>query len=251
MIKKSLLITVAVILCSQASHAQFGQGQGQGQQGQGYNRLIDLASRLSREASDFSAASYRNYSTSFRSQRADVEAIMLAEQFSGATQVFYKMVNDRRRGQDLRDAYSFVQDLARLIERTNLPKNSWYNVQRVLSDLQREVGSGGGNDGGYPPDQGRGGRMTWKGRVDDDIRITIRGGQADVETVGGTPYYDAQPNFSSSLPNRRVNVTLNVKKSRGTVFIEQQPSRDNNFSVVVRVKDPRGGASEYEFELVW
>jgi hypothetical protein len=177
---------------------------------------------------------------------------MLAEQFSGATQVFYKMVNDRRRGQDLRDAYSFVRDLARLIERTNLPKNSWYNVQRVMSDLQREVESGGGGDGGgYPPEQGRGGRMTWKGRVDDDIRITIRGGQADVETIGGTPYYDAQPNFSSSLPTRRVNVTLNVKKSRGTVLIEQQPSRDNNFSVVVRIKDPRGGASEYEFELVW
>jgi hypothetical protein len=247
MIKKSLLITVAVILCSQTSQAQFGQGQGQG-----YNRLIDLAGRLSREASDFSAASYRNYSTSFRSQRADVEAIMLAEQFSGATQVFYKMVNDRRRGQDLRDAYSFVQDLARLIDRTNLPKNSWYNVQRVMSDLQREVESGGGSDGGGGyPEQGRGGRMTWKGRVDDDIRITIRGGQADVETIGGTPYYDAQPNFSASLPTRRVNVTLNVKKSRGTVFIEQQPSRDNNFSVVVRIKDPRGGASEYEFELVW
>lgn len=244
MIKKSILITVAVILCSQTGQAQFGQGQGP------YNRLIDLASRLSREAGDFSAAAYRNYSTSFRSQRSDVEGIMLAEQFSGATQVFYKMVNDRRRGQDLRDAYSLLQDLARLVDRTNLPKNSWYNVQRVMSDLQREVDSGGSDGGGYP-DQGRGGRMTWRGRVDDDIRITIRGGQADVETIGGTPYYDAQPNFSSSIPPRRVNVTLNVKKSRGTVYIEQQPSRDNNFAVVVRIKDPKGGASDYEFELTW
>jgi hypothetical protein len=176
---------------------------------------------------------------------------MLAEQFNGATQVFYKMVNDRRRGQDLRDAYSFVQDLARGIERTNLPKNSWYNVQRIMSDLQREVESGGG-DGGYPDQgQGRGGRMTWRGRVDDDIRITIRGGQADVETIGGTPYYDAQPTFSSSLPPRRVTVSLNVKRGRGSVVIEQQPSRDNNFAVVVRIKDSRGGASEYEFELTW
>jgi hypothetical protein len=244
MIKKSLLITVAVILCSQTSQAQFNQGP--------YNRLIDLASRLTREAGDFSAAAYRNYSTSFRSQRTDVEGIMLAEQFSGASQVFYKMVNDRRRGQDLRDAYSFLQDLARSIERTNLPKNSWSNVQRTMSDLQREVDSGGSDGGGGYPDQGgRGGRMTWRGRVDDDIRITIRGGQADVETIGGTPYYDAQPNFSSSLPPRRVIVTLNVKKSRGTVFIEQQPSRENNFAVVVRIKDPRGGASDYEFEIAW
>jgi hypothetical protein len=243
MIKKSLLVTVAVILCSHTSQAQFNQGP--------YNRLIDLASRLSREASDFSAAAYRNYSTSFRSQRSDVEGIMLAEQFSGATQVFYKMVNDRRRGQDLRDAYSFLQDLVRSIDRTNLPKNSWYNVQRIMSDLQREVDSSGSDGGGGYPEQGRGGRMTWRGRVDDDVRITIRGGQADVETIGGTAFYDAQPNFSSSLPPRRVNVTLTVKKSRGTVFIEQQPSRDNNFAVIVRIKDPRGGASDYEFEIAW
>ena len=240
MIKKTLLITIAVILYSQTTQAQFGQAP--------YNRLIDLASRLSRDAGDFSAAAYRNYSTSFRTNRSDVEGIMLAEQFAAASQVFYKMVNDRRRGQDLRDAFSFLQELARLIERTNLPRNSWYNVQRTLSDIQREVDSGGG-DGGYP-DTGRG-RMTWKGRVDDDIRITVRGSQADVETIGGTPYYDAQPSFSSALPSRRLTVNLNVKRGRGTVFIEQQPSRDNNFAVVIRIKDPRGGASDYEFELNW
>ena len=242
MIKKSLLITVAVFLCSQTTQAQFGQGP--------YNRLIDMASRLSREAGDFSAAAYRNYSTSFRSQRSDVEGIMLAEQFSGATQVFYKMVNDRRRGQDLRDAFTFLQDLARLVDRTNLPKNSWYNVQRLMSELQREVDSAG-SDGGGSPDQGLGGRMTWRGRVDDDIRLRIRGGQAEVETIGATPYYDGQPNFSSSLPFRRVNVTLTKKRGRGEVFIEQQPSRENNFVVIVRIKDSRGGASDYEFELTW
>ena len=33
---------------------------------------------------------------------------------------------------------------------------------------------------------GRGGTVTWRGRVDDDVRIRIRGGTADVETLGGT-----------------------------------------------------------------
>jgi hypothetical protein len=93
--------------------------------------------------------------------------------------------------------------------------------------------------------------VTWKGKVDDDVRITFRGGSANVETIGGTPYSDAQPNFSSSLPSRRVNVTLNVRKGRGQVYVEQQPSRDNDFAVVVRIKDPKGGASDYEFELNW
>lgn len=108
-----------------------------------------------------------------------------------------------------------------------------------------------GNDHGNYPDPSRGGRMSWKGRVDDDVRITIRGGRADVETIGGTAYYDGQPNFFNSLPPRRINVTLNMKKGRGQVYIEQQPSRDNDFAVVVRIKDPKGGASDYEFELSW
>ena len=93
--------------------------------------------------------------------------------------------------------------------------------------------------------------MTWRGRVDDDVRVRIRGGTADVETVGGTPYYDGQPNFTNSLPNRRVTVRVNKTRGRGDVFIEQQPSRENDFTAVVRIKDSRGGASEYEFELVW
>ena len=87
--------------------------------------------------------------------------------------------------------------------------------------------------------------------VDDDVRITIRGGTADVETIGGTAYYDGQPNFTASLPPRRVTVRLTSKRGRGEIYIEQQPSRENNFAVVVRIKDPKGGASDYEFELQW
>ena len=93
--------------------------------------------------------------------------------------------------------------------------------------------------------------MTWRGRVDDDVRIRIRGGAADVETIGGTAYYDGQPNFSNSLPNRRVTVRLTQKRGRGDVFIEQQPTRENDFTAIVRIKDSRGGASEYEFTLEW
>ncbi len=93
--------------------------------------------------------------------------------------------------------------------------------------------------------------MTWRGKVDDDVRITIRGGRADVETIGGSPHYDAMTNFTASLPPRRLNVRLVSKKGRGEVFIEQQPSRENDYAAVVRIRDPKGGASDYEFELAW
>lgn len=247
MITRRLLITVTILVFAQSTYAQFGN------QPQFNNRLIDLAGRLSREASDFAAATYRNYSNSFRTNRSDVEAVMLTEQFSAASQVFYRMANDRRRTQDLRDAFNLLQDSARSVERTNPQRNTWFNIQRLLTDVSSEIeGRGGSSDGGIIPGPGQQhGRMTWKGRVDDDVRITIRGGQADVETIGGTPYYDAQPNFTSSLPQRRVTVSLNMKRGRGQAYIEQQPSRDNNYAVVVRIKDPRGGASDYEFEITW
>jgi hypothetical protein len=242
MISKRLLITITVLLVAQPTFAQFGSN----------NRLTDLAGRLSRETNDFADANYRSYTNSNRPSRNDVEAVLLSQQFGAATQIFYRMVVDRRRSSELRDAYDLLQTLSRSVERNNLQRSTWSNVQRLLQDLSREIGDSNDNPNPYPPDTGnRNGRMTWKGRVDDDIRVKIRGGSADVETIGGTPYYDAQPNFSSSLPNRRITVTLRKNKGRGDMFIEQQPSRENDFTAVIRIKDSKGGASDYEFEVNW
>ncbi|HSK65225.1 MAG TPA: hypothetical protein VK893_15330 [Pyrinomonadaceae bacterium] len=241
MVIRSLLIVVSLLFVSPVL-AQFGQS----------NRLTDTASRLSRDAEDYANAAYNNYTNSTRNNRNDVEALMLAHQFAGASRIFYRMTVDRRRNQDLREAYVVLQNLARSVERYNPPRNTWGNVQRSLSEVGREIG--GSNTGPFPDTDGggsRSGRITWKGRVDDDVRITFRGGTAEVETIAGTEYYDAQPNFSASLPSRRVNVRLEKRRGRGDIFIEQQPSRENDFAVVVRIKDSRGGASDYEFDLVW
>src|SRR5829696_1645332 len=243
MVTRSFLIVVAILVFASPAFTQFGQS----------NRLTDLASRLSRDADDFADSSYSGFTNNSRAVRNDTEAVMLAYQFAGASRIFYRMVVDRRRNQDLRDAFDLLQNLARLVER-NVQRNNWFNIQRTMTDIGRELNdssSGGGGGGGQYPDSGRGGRMTWRGRVDDDVRIRIRGGSADVETIGGTPYDDGQPNFYNSLPNRRVTVRLTQKRGRGEIFIEQQPSRENDFTAVVRIKDTKGGASEYEFELTW
>ena len=248
MIIRSLLVMVAILLFTSPAFSQFGQSN---------NRLVDLAEKLSRDASEFADSSYSNFTNNSRALRNDIDALMLANQFAGATHIFYRMAVDRRRNQDLRDAFDTLQNLARSIERGNVQRSNWYNIQRSMSDISRELsynspgGGGGGGGDQYPPDTGRGGRMTWRGRVDDDVRIRIRGGSADVETIGGTAYYDGQPNFYNSLPPRRVTVRLTMKRGRGDIFIEQQPSRENDFTAIVRIKDPKGGASDYEFELQW
>ncbi|HEX6719092.1 MAG TPA: hypothetical protein VF088_18435 [Pyrinomonadaceae bacterium] len=242
MINRSILIVVATFLFASPAFGQFGQSN---------NRLTDLAEQLSREAGQFADSSYSNFNNNSRAVRNDVEAVMLAHQFSGASQIFYRMVVDRRRNQDLRDAFDILQNLARSLERYNFQRSGGYNIQRLMSDISRELNYNTSDRGGGYPDTGRGGRMTWRGRVDDDVRIRIRGGTADVETIGGTPYYDAQPNFSDSLPYRRVTVRLTQKRGRGDIFVEQQPSRENDYTAVIRIKDPKGGASDYEFTLEW
>jgi hypothetical protein len=241
MFTRSFLVVIVIGLLAHPAFSQFGQS----------SRLMNLAERLSREAEDFADANYSSYSNSSRNNRTEIEAVMLTQQFAGASRIFYRMTVDRRRNQDLRDAFDVLSRLARTVEQNNLQRSSWSNIQRTLSDIAREVSSNQ-NPGPFPPDTGdRTGRMTWRGRVDDDVRVRIRGGSADVETLGGTPYYDAQPNFSSSLPNRRVAVRLTKNRGRGDIFIEQQPSRENDFTVVIRIKDSKGGADNYEFTLEW
>ena len=166
MAPKSVLIVFAVLLFASPAFSQFAP----------QNRLTDMAGRLSREAADFADSTYSNFSNNNRGSRNDTEAVMLAHEFSGASQIFYRMVVDRRRPQDLRDAFDILQKLARSVERNTPQQSNWYNIQRLLSDMSREVSNGGGGGGGgqYPDSGNRNGRMTWRGRVDDDVRIRIR-----------------------------------------------------------------------------
>ncbi len=238
---RSFLVVMVIGLFATPALSQFGPS----------NRLVDMAARLSREAENLADANYSSYTNSSRNNRNEIEAVMLTQQFAGASRIFYRMTVDRRRNQDLRDAFDVLSRLARTVEQNNLQQSSWYNIRQLLSDISREV-SANQNPGPFPPGTGdRSGRMTWRGRVDDDVRIRIRGGSADVETLGGTPYYDSQPNFENSLPNRRVTVRITNKKGRGEIFIEQQPSRENDFTAVIRIRDTRGGADNYEFTLEW
>jgi hypothetical protein len=240
MVNRSLLVVVAVLLFASPAFSQFGP----------QNRLTDLAGRLSRDAQDFADSSYSNFTNNQRAFRNDIEAVMLAHQFAGASGIFYRMVVDRRRLQDLRDAFDMLQNLARSVDNRNVQRGNWNNIQRLMTDVQREL-NGGGGGGDYPDTGNRSGRMTWRGRVDDDVRIRIRGGAADVETIGGTAYYDGQPNFINSLPNRRVTVRITEKRGRGEIFVEQQPTRENDFTAVVRIRDTKGGADNYAFTLEW
>src|SRR5688500_13270657 len=166
MVTKSLLLVAAILVFASSAFPQFGQS----------NRLNDLTARLSREAGELADATYNNYTNSPRNNRNDIEAVMLTQQFRASAQIFERMVVDRRRNPELRNAFDLLSTLGRSVERNNLQRNSWFNIQRLISDISRELGSdgpGGGGGGGQFPDTGRSGSMTWRGRGDDDVPMRI------------------------------------------------------------------------------
>ncbi|HEY5884485.1 MAG TPA: hypothetical protein VIT88_07340 [Pyrinomonadaceae bacterium] len=243
MIAKSCLVLIVTLFLAQATFAQFGR-----------SRVNEYSAQLATEAASVAETAYNNYRRGVRPARNDIEAVMLAKQFSAAAELFNRMVNDRRPTEELRDVFQVLQSTYAAVDRQNLQRARWNNVQRLMSDIDRELIGGTGNNPGFPwPGQGgsQTGMMSWRGTVDDDVRIRIRGGTAEVETIGGTPYYDAATNFTSSLPNRRANVSVTKRRGRGEVFVEQQPSRENNYTAIIRVRDSRGGASQYEIDVNW
>ncbi len=238
---KRVLVILAVLVFAQTSYAQS-------------NQLRMSSTRLASEANAFAESMYTEYTRAFRNT-SNVDSVMLAYQFSGGAQAFNRMVNDRRNNQELVTAYQSLQNLWRSAYRSDYQNTRWNNIENLLTQISRELTNSGNNNPfprPFPNDgpAGGSGRMTWRGRVDDDVRILVRGGSAQVETIGGTPYYDAVTNFTASLP-RRSNVTLIKRRGRGEIFVEQQPSRTNDYTAVIRIRDPRGGADEYEFELAW
>ncbi len=97
----------------------------------------------------------------------------------------------------------------------------------------------------------RSGEMTWRGTVDDVIQIRIRNQNARTRHIKGRAYNDARYNFDGRMPRDNVNVRVDKKDGRGRVFIVQQPDRRNNYTTIVQIEDPKGGADRYRFELRW
>lgn len=241
--KRYLWLFVGLCLLPLAAHAQS-------------YRLNSLSEQLSTQANDLAERSYSDYTNSSFSNRNDVETMYLAQQFSASASIFRRMVRDGRRESELRDAASILSDLVRRADRGISRRSQWNDVQRTLNDILRELNIGGfPGDGGGRGDDNRGertmGRLRWRGTVDDNIQLVIRDDRVEVRTIGGSEYNDASYNFTSPLPRRRVNVSATKISGRGDVQVLQQPSRTNDYTAVVQIRDPKGEAREYEIEVSW
>jgi hypothetical protein len=216
-------------------------------------RLDDLADRLAEQTNQFAEQSYGDFTDRSRNTRTDVEALFQDEQVKSSAALFRRMVRDRRPRTQLQNASLVLSDMVRAADRYGRQRSLMNDIQRTVADIQRELNFGGGIGGGIgsEPVETSSGTMRWRGTVDDITQIHVQESNAEARAVSGTPNSDGTFNFSSPLPFRRTVVRLNKIRGRGEIRIIQQPSRSNDFTAVVEIRDPNRGPSDYEFELSW
>ena len=218
--------------------------------------LDDLAQRLVRQTDSLAQRNYDSFSSRRNASRHDIEALYQARSLNASAELFQRMVSDRRSDGELRDALAILQDLLRGSGRYSFDRRYWSDIQRTSDDLARELNLGRqGRDDDRPPwndqDGRTSGRLRWRGTVDGECQLLVRRSDVESRTLSGLPASGTSFNFTSPLPRRAMDVRLEKKKGRGDVEIVQQPSRNNDFTVVVEIRDEKGGADDYEFELIW
>jgi len=91
---------------------------------------------------------------------------------------------------------------------------------------------------------------TFNGRVDKEVRITMRGGDVSSNTLSGqdlrTRYRMAAP-----LPQQDGTVRVAVTNGRGDVSVIQQPTAANGYTAVIRIFDRSSGADVYRLSTYW
>lgn len=95
------------------------------------------------------------------------------------------------------------------------------------------------------------GQMTWRGRVDSEVLLEVRGNVVTEKLVGGKSFNNGRFTFTSAMPARQLTLRIENKKVRGTVELIEQPSAANGYTAVIRVRDPQRNAADYEFVLIW
>jgi hypothetical protein len=107
-----------------------------------------------------------------------------------------------------------------------------------------------GNNGGYV--NGRAMVYQFQGTVDKEIRIQLRGDRANVQPIGEGDYRAARGGrVVNGLPRQEGSLIVERLAGRGDVDVIEQPSSRNGYTATVRVRDSKGGADNYRFNLIF
>jgi hypothetical protein len=91
---------------------------------------------------------------------------------------------------------------------------------------------------------------TFRGRVDKEVRITVRGGDISSTTLSGADLR-SRYRVTSPLPQQEGTVRVALENGRGEVSVLEQPTAANGYTAVIRVYDRSSGADVYRFTTYW
>lgn len=89
-------------------------------------------------------------------------------------------------------------------------------------------------------------------QVDNEVEVQFRGETVQIRTISGQGARDDGSECNMPLPTRDIEgFRFEVKDSRNEIRLLSEPSRRNNFSAIVQIRDNSGGFGRYHFRISW
>jgi hypothetical protein len=100
--------------------------------------------------------------------------------------------------------------------------------------------------------QDRGAQLfEWTGEVDREVQVVMRGSSVWTNTVGQSERPRARTRTYNRLPGENGQVYVQMTSGRGRADVIQQPSRQNDYTTIVRIVDDRSGSADYRIAAYW
>ncbi len=98
----------------------------------------------------------------------------------------------------------------------------------------------------------RDGRFDLRVRVDGSVDFFIRGGEIRFQVRSGAPPRDEGSEYRQELPRgETLNLRLEQRDGRSPIRIVEEPSRRNNYTLILSIEDAEGGADRYHARITW
>jgi hypothetical protein len=89
-------------------------------------------------------------------------------------------------------------------------------------------------------------------QVDNEVEVAVRRDTVMVRTISGRDARDDGSECNAPLPDRDpLGFHFEVKDSRNEIRLMDEPSRRNDFTAVVHIRDSDSGYGRYHFRLSW
>jgi hypothetical protein len=92
--------------------------------------------------------------------------------------------------------------------------------------------------------------FSWSGRVDREVRLTIRGSQAS-NTYENSIQSRARFRVNAALPAQDGSLRVVREAGRGDVQVIQEPSSQNGYTAIIQITDNEGGADNYRISAYY